>query len=107
MKLSDLVVIDLASNAGVFTAPQGITFPVAVSLIVTICRAARTMFHTEGNSLLVPIVATLAVSIMIFSVTVLDSRSAPRTPSEWLAAVAIACGNGSVLLAAALGVEKF
>jgi hypothetical protein len=125
VKLADFVVIDdtgaraaerspnslshdAEARAGVFTSPQSlVAFPVAVSIVVTISRASRTIGRTDFDSIAVPLTAALAVGAGIGAITLSDRRARPRTLGGWILALATALTNSLVLFAAALGIDKF
>jgi hypothetical protein len=99
---------DAHARAGVFTAPQSlVAFPLAISIVVTISRASRTIGRTDFDAIAVPLTAALAVGAGIGALTLSDPRARPRTLAGWSIALLTVLTNSLVLFAAALGIEKF
>jgi hypothetical protein len=92
----------------VFLAPHSVlAFAVPISIVVTVSRAARTIFRTDSESLVVPWVTALVLGMAIAAITIADRRNRPRTAGQWAMTLIIVLLNTFVLLAAALGIEKF
>jgi hypothetical protein len=120
MTLADLVVIDMAGGRsmtdhsrmepaiGAFTAGQSVVvFPLAISIVVTVTRASRTVVGTAFDSVFIPLAASIIVGCTLFVITVRDRRARPRTAAQWIRTATVAFLNSLVLFAAALGIEKF
>ena len=91
-----------------FTAPQTLsTYGVAICLVATITRAARTILRTEADSIVVPLAASLVIGCAILTIVAVDRRTRPRGPLEWLSAVLVAGVNSLVVFTATLGIDKF
>jgi hypothetical protein len=106
MRIAELFIVRHDSGRGLFIAPQSLcSFPVAICIVATISRAARTIWHIESESIAVPIGMALATGAAIVAAILTDKDTRPRSVGEWIAAALIALLNSMVLFVAALGIE--
>ena len=91
-----------ADSVGVFVTPQSLmTFPVSSTMVTIVWKVLANVFPSWGGSKVVPLVAALAVGLLIYFL----SEKPALTRKDQIVGLGIAVLNSFTLAATALGIS--